>query len=45
MKVVLCGEGCITNVSLIVQPFSDMKRFNSIDYGQFRMDLLRNERM
>ena len=45
MKVVLCGEGSITSVSLIVKPFSGMKRFNSIDYGQYCMDLLRNERM
>ena len=31
-----------TSVSLIIKPFSDMKRFNSIDYGQFRIYLLRN---
>ena len=31
-----------TNVSLIVKPFNDMKRFNSIDYGQFCTDSLRN---
>ena len=28
-----------TNVSLIVKPFSGMKRFNSIDYGQYCIDL------
>ena len=32
-----------TSVSLIVKPFSGMKRFNCIDYGQFRIDLLRND--
>ena len=34
-----------TSVDMIIKPFSGMKRFNSIDYGQFRMDLLRNEWM
>ena len=28
-----------TSVSLIVKPFSGMKRFNCIDYGQYCIDL------
>ena len=31
-----------TSVSMIIKPFNGMKRFNSIDYGQYCIDLLRN---
>ena len=34
-----------TSEGMNIKPFNGMKRFNCIDYGQFRIDLLRNERM